>query len=186
VPDACEIASGSATDGNLDGIPDACQIGTITSFCAGDGQDAAVTIACPCGNFGGPGRGCANSVNAQGALLTWSGATNPDTLVLSSSGTPSVATISAIFLQGDQRSGGLVFGDGVRCADGNLVRLGNKATPGGNASYPETGNPSISVRGGVTPGSGTTRYYQTYYRNAAALFCPPATFNVTNGAVVVW
>ncbi|MBK7874685.1 MAG: hypothetical protein IPJ77_02870 [Planctomycetes bacterium] len=186
IPDACDIASGAATDGNLDGIPDACQLGAITSFCAGDGLDAQVTVACPCGNVGGAGRGCANSVNATGARLTWSGATNPDTLVLSSSGMPSVSSVAAIFLQGDQRTGGIVFGDGVRCVDGALIRLGSKPTLGGSASYPEVGNPSVSVRGGVVPGSASTRFYQTYYRNAAAAFCPPATYNITNGLVVVW
>ena len=40
--------------------------------------------------------------------------------------------------------------------------------------------------GGLVPGSGAMRFYQTYYRNASAAFCPPATFNVTNGFQVVW
>jgi hypothetical protein len=185
IPDACDVAAG-ATDGNLDGIPDACQSGVVTAFCAGDGLDAQVTVACPCGNVGGAGRGCANSVSATGARLLSSGATNPDTLVLTSSGMPSVASVAAIFLQGDQRTGGVVFGDGVRCVDGALIRLGSKPTLGGSASYPEAGNPSVSVRGSVLPGSAATRYYQTYYRNAAALFCPPATYNISNGLVVVW
>jgi hypothetical protein len=39
------------------------------------------------------------------------------------------------------------------------------------------------VRGGVAvPG---TRYYQTWYRNAAA-FCTVATFNLTNGVQIDW
>ena len=153
--------------------------------CAGDGS---LATACPCGNTGGAGRGCANSVNATGALLTASGAQLPaDTLVLLASGMPSVASTSAIFLQGDARSAsGQVFGDGVLCAGGALIRLGSKATPGGSAQYPGVGNQSVSVRGLVTPGSGAMRFYQTYYRNAAAAFCPPATFNVTNGFQVVW
>ncbi|MFO1009128.1 MAG: M6 family metalloprotease domain-containing protein [Planctomycetota bacterium] len=185
IPDACDLASG-APDGNLDGVPDGCQLGLVAVFCTGDGLDANVTVACPCGNVGAVGRGCANSVSAQGALLAYVGATNPDTLVLTASSMPSVASAAAIFLQGDQRTSGVVFGDGVRCVDGALIRLGSKPTLGGSASYPESGNPSVSVRGGVAPGSASTRYYQTYYRNAAALFCPPATFNVSNGLVVVW
>ncbi len=187
IPDACDIAAGTVIDGNLDGIPDSCQSGIQSVFCFGDGLDVLVTTSCPCGNFGAAGHGCANSFNPQGAQLATSGATNPDTLVLAASGMTNIATTSAIFLQGDQRtSAGLVFGDGVRCVDGNLIRLGNKPTPGGVASYPELGNASISIRGAVTPGGGETRYYQTYYRNAAAAFCPPATFNVTNGSIVVW
>ena len=39
---------------------------------------------------------------------------------------------------------------------------------------------------GVVPGSGAVRSYQTYYRNAAAAFCPPATFNATNAVRVTW
>ena len=155
------------------------------AFCAGDGS---LATACPCANTGGTGRGCANSVSAIGALLTATGRQLPaDTLVLSASGMPAVASTSAIFLQGDARVvAGAVFGDGVLCASGNLIRLGSKATPTGSALYPESGNPSVSTRGLVTPGSGAMRFYQTYYRNASAAFCPPATFNVTNGFQVVW
>jgi len=45
---------------------------------------------------------------------------------------------------------------------------------------------TLSARGGVVPGSGTLRYYSTYYRNASTSFCPPATFNVTNGWKILW
>ena len=100
---------------------------------------------------------------------------------------PVILTPTSIYLQGDVLiADGTAFGDGLRCAGGNLIRLGNKPNVGGMSHYPEAGNLSVSVRGGVTPGSGQTRYYQTYYRNAASAFCPPATFNATNGIVVVW
>jgi hypothetical protein len=79
-----------------------------------------------------------------------------------------------------------VFGDGVRCADGNLIRLGTVANVAGASSYPAPGQQLVSVRGQTPVGSGLTGYYQTYYRNAAPAFCPPETFNVTNGFVVVW
>jgi hypothetical protein len=40
------------------------------------------------------------------------------------------------------------------------------------------------VRGGViAPG---TRFYQTWYRNTAPLFCPPGTSNATNALRVLW
>ena len=45
---------------------------------------------------------------------------------------------------------------------------------------------TVSQRGQVAPGSGTTRYYSLFYRNASTTFCPPATANVTNGVRVVW
>ncbi|MFO1008831.1 MAG: hypothetical protein U1F29_02070 [Planctomycetota bacterium] len=151
------------------------------AFCLGDGTQSQ---PCPCGNNGGAGRGCANSANPQGALLVATGATNPDTVVLQASGMPGLAY--ALFLKGDQASAGTVFGDGVRCADGALIRLRIKLSSGGVATYPEPGDPSVSARGGTPPGSASVGTYQTYYRNAAAAFCPPETFNVTNGWRIVW
>ena len=72
-------------------------------------------------------------------------------------------------------------------AGGTLLRLRTKANVGGASSFPDsTETITLSQRGGVTIGSGATRYYQTYYRNSAALFCPPETFNVTNGMRIIW
>ncbi|MFO1010505.1 MAG: hypothetical protein U1F29_10625 [Planctomycetota bacterium] len=159
--------------------------GPLSSFCAGDGVDAHVTTACPCGNVGGVGRGCAWHAGPMGALLAASGTTNPDALVLTASGMPASAP-STIFLKGDVLiPGGVVFGDGVRCVGGNLIRLGTKTNVGGAAQYPEAGNVAISVRGQTPVGSGAIGYYQTYYRNAA-VFCTSSTFNVTNAVRVVW
>lgn len=45
---------------------------------------------------------------------------------------------------------------------------------------------TLSARGSTPPGSGLTAYYQTYYRNASASFCPPETFNVSNGYQITW
>ena len=30
------------------------------------------------------------------------------------------------------------------------------------------------------------RYYQTYYRDPSPGFCPSGTFNVSNGAKIIW
>lgn len=156
-------------------------------FCAGDGIDPAVTTACPCGNFGALGRGCANSVNSSGAVLMAQG--NPsvtaDTVTLFASGMP--ATVGCEFFQGDMlAASGIVFGDGVRCADGILIRLGAKTASGGAAAfgYLQSGDPAVSVKGMVPAGS--QRWYQTFYRNASTTFCPPETFNVTNGYSLAW
>src|SRR6185436_11072761 len=52
------------------------------AYCFGDAIDSVVTALCPCGNFGEPGRGCANSNAALGgARLFASGTTSPNTLV---------------------------------------------------------------------------------------------------------
>ena len=76
-----------------------------------------------------------------------------------------------------------MFGDGLRCASGTIIRLGTKTNVTGASQYPAAGDLSVSVRGAVlSPG---TRTYQIWYRNAAA-FCSPATFNLTNGLVVTW
>ena len=157
---------------------------TVVPFCAGDGLDPAVTVPCPCANFGTLGNGCANSVNASGANLASTGLPSNDDVVLAGSLMP--ATVACIYLQGDAETQA-VFGDGVRCAGGTLLRLRTRANVGGASAFPDsTDTITLSQRGGVTPGSGTVRRYQTYYRNSAGLFCPPETFNVTNGVRVTW
>jgi len=160
----------------------------IVQFCAGDGS---LATACPCSNFGGAGRGCANSnAGSTGALLVASGSTYPDTVLLSASGMRPTAL--CIFLQGNALvSAGVLFGDGVRCTGGTLKRLGSKIAVAGASSYPQAGDLPIRQRstqlGDVIP-TGATRYYQTYYRDAAA-FCPDppgGTINITNGTRLVW
>jgi len=157
--------------------------GPVTAFCSGDGSGAA----CPCGNNGSPGNGCASSVNSAGAHLEWTGAADVsnDTLQLSASGLPLTATI--LFFQGTtQSSGGAgsVFGDGLRCASGTVIRLATKTASGGSAIYPWNMELDVSVRGAV-PAGGAVRYYQGWYRNSAA-FCTASTFNLTNGLRVQW
>ncbi len=156
----------------------------FASFCSGDGTLTDHTTPCPCGNNGAAGNGCANSVNANGANLTATGSAALDNVVLNGSGMP--LTVSCIYLQGDALNDG-VFGDGVRCAGGTLIRLRTKTNAGGASAFPDsTDTITLSARGGVTVGSGVRRYYQTYYRNSAAGFCPPETFNVTNGWKIDW
>jgi hypothetical protein len=150
---------------------------TGVPYCFGDGTGTA----CPCGNNGAAGNGCASSVNANGANLTTSGSANlaNDTLVLQGTG---MANSSCLYFQGTSQISA-AFGDGLRCAGGTVIRLGTKTNVGGASQYPTAGNPSISVKGAVTaPG---TRTYQTWYRNAAA-FCTPSTFNLTNGILITW
>jgi len=155
-----------------------------TSFCFGDGTLADHTTACPCGNDGAAGHGCANPFDASGALLGASGSTNPDTLELAGSNMPLSAF--GIYLQHDALDD-RVFHDGVICAGGNLIRLRNRSAVGGSSTYPNsTDTQTVSQRGLVTPGSGATRYYSLFYRSASPTFCPPATANVTNGLRVIW
>lgn len=151
-----------------------------TPFCFGD----SAANACPCGNNGAPGHGCASSVNANGALLEAAGLPQQDTVVLLGSAMP--ATAPCVYLQGDFFTD-VPFGDGRRCLAGSLLRLRTKINSGGTSSFPDSVETvTLAQRGGVVPGSGVTRGYQVYYRNAAAAFCPPETYNISNGLRIVW
>jgi hypothetical protein len=162
--------------------------GAPTPYCFGDGT---LSTPCPCGNNGLPGRGCQNSGSTGGALLTATGATHPDTLVLTSAN--ELSTSSSVFLQGDTSlAGGIVFGDGLRCANGNLKRIAVTSASGGTTFYPHAGDPSISAAsaalGDPIP-NGATRYYQVYYRDSNLAFCAAPqgdAFNASNGLIVVW
>jgi hypothetical protein len=150
-------------------------------FCFGDGTGTA----CPCGNAGASGNGCAHSLNAAGANLATSGVPSiaNDTLVLLGTGMPNS---NALYFQGgSQVAGGLgfVFGDGLRCAGSPVVRLATKLNVAGASQVPGAGDPPISIDG--MNAAGNTRYYQAWYRNAAA-FCTPDTFNLSNGLGLTW
>jgi hypothetical protein len=168
------------TQGDIQGgLWDACGGGVVQNFCGGDGSSGS----CPCGNNGASGNGCASSVNPAGAHLGTTGdaSVSADTLVLHGSGMP--ASVSCTYYQGTT-STAAVFGDGLRCAGGAIIRLASQMNVGGTSQYPAAGNLPISVRGNV-PAVGATRTYQAWYRNAAA-FCTASTFNLSNGLRVIW
>ncbi|MBK7875308.1 MAG: PQQ-dependent sugar dehydrogenase [Planctomycetes bacterium] len=159
-----------------DAAPDYCL------FCNGDGA----STACPCGGTGITGNGCPNSVHAEGGHLGAIGlaqVTN-DSLVLDANHLPSS---TALFFQGtDMENGGAgsVLGDGLLCVGGSLIRLRTKPIAANSVSFPEPGDPSVSVRG-LVPAAGATMNYQVWYRNSAS-YCTPATFNTTNAVRVLW
>ncbi|MCY2961488.1 MAG: PQQ-dependent sugar dehydrogenase [Planctomycetota bacterium] len=181
IHDACDIASATSLDANTNGIPDECE-STVTPYCFGDGTGTA----CPCGNSGTAGNGCANSINSNGGNLgsTGSASISNDSLVLLGTGMPNS---SALYFQGTTQVGagaGSVFGDGKRCAGGSVVRLGTKLNSVNQSAYPEILDVGIAIKGMITSGP-QTRTYQVWYRNAAT-FCSVDTFNLTNGLSVVW
>ncbi len=139
------------------------------------------TSGCPCGNNGGPGAGCANSLNGSGARLVGRGVASlaNDTFTLEASGMPNS---SCLYFQGTTQAA-TVFGDGLRCAAGSVIRLGSKSNVAGDSRYPMAGDLPISVRGAI--GAASSRTYQAWYRNAAA-YCTASTFNLTNGYLVEW
>jgi Tol biopolymer transport system component len=98
--------------------------------------DAGVNgvIPCPCANApSGPGRGCDNSSATGGATLSASGIAylSMDTLELTTSG--ELPSAASTVMQGNALvASGVVFGQGVRCAGGSLVRLYTKDAVGGD------------------------------------------------------
>lgn len=94
---------------------------------------------------------------------------------------------SVLYFQGTSKvasGAGVVFGDGLRCVGGSVIRLTTTTNTLGTSRYPFFGDLPLSVRGSITT-SGTTRYYQGWYRNSAT-FCTADTFNLTNGLQVTW
>jgi len=158
------------------------------SFCAGDGSGV---VACPCANSGLPGRGCDNASATGGALLTANGATQPDTLVLSAIGARPSAL--CVFVQGSSElAQPAVFGDGLRCVGGSLLRLYTKTAVAGATSAPAPGDFTIRQRAAnlAQPiALGSTRTYQLYYRDVSTTFCPTPTggfANLSNALRVTW
>ncbi len=157
-------------------------IGGGGAFCFGDGSGTA----CPCGNASlvGAGVGCLNSLGTGGRLVRGGNASIAnDTLTLFGSAMPNS---SALYFQGTAtQSGGAgaVFGDGLRCVAGSVIRLGTKLNAVGASTWPGSGDGAISAATGAA--AGDTRHFQVWYRNSAA-FCTASTFNLTSGASVTW
>jgi hypothetical protein len=152
-----------------------------TTYCFGDGTGSA----CPCGNDGSAGNGCANSIVTAGGHLYGNGSASitSDTFVLNGSGMPNS---SVLYFQGTAQvngGAGTAFGDGLRCAGGSVIRIGTKINAMNSSTYPATGDIPISVKGAI-PASGGTRTYQAWYRNNTGS-CGSG-FNLTNGAQVTW
>jgi hypothetical protein len=165
-----------------------CSGGIGAPYCFGDNLDPLVTTDCPCSNFGAAGHGCANAVNSQGARLTGSGSTSPDTVQLTSAG--ELNTSLSIFLQGTTTTNaGILFGDGVRCASGLFKRLYAHNAVGGSVTAPIGSDLSITARSaqlGAPIPAGAMRYYQVYYRDPNLGFCSGAGYNASNALPIQW
>jgi hypothetical protein len=149
------------------------------AYCFGDGSGTA----CPCGNEGGAGEGCANDTG-NGAVLSASGTASvaADDLVLSAT---NLTSGPGLFFQGNNavNSGnGNSFGDGLRCAGFNVVRLEVQFSNAANG-FTADSTISISTRGGVSVGQ--TKRYQFWYRDSGGSPCH-SQFNLTNGYEITW
>jgi hypothetical protein len=157
----------------------------VQLYCFGDGAGSA----CPCGDSGlvAQGRGCRNSTSS-GARLRPEGLASVlnDTLRLVGEQMPASAT--ALYFQGTTEINlgiGAVFGDGLRCAGGSVIRLGYATNSFGASRYPGPSDPSVSVKGAIPAGGGVERTYQVWFRDAAQ-WCTPSLFNLSNAVDVVW
>jgi hypothetical protein len=146
---------------------------------------ANVPSGCPCDIALGVGGGCFNALGKSATLI--------------SSGTASVAADTLAFTAAEMMPGTAgtlfqgtgtpaaitIFGDGILCVTGSLVRLGTQFGPSGAVDWPLASLGTISAAGFVPP-SGGTFYYQVMYRDATPGFCTSATFNLTSAQRVNW
>lgn len=189
---AFQSDAGNVVPGNPGGVSDVYvrergAASAFTSLCPGDSVST-----CPCGNAGSLGRGCQNSAATGGALLTASGSASlsADSVQLSTSG--ELPSALSIVLQGNTLIPAVGFGDGLRCAGGNLKRLYVGNASSGALTVPQGGDPAVAARSaalGDPISLGTSRIYHVYYRDPNLGFCPEpqgGTFNATNAVAIAW
>lgn len=148
--------------------------GGPSSYCQGDGSGTA----CPCANedvAGSPG-GCVNSSGA-GAFLVLDDNVSVGTDKLRAYACGMLPNQPALLFAGTTTvngGAGSQFGDGLRCAGTNVVRLG-VITPdaNGNAIW----GPGLQALGGWS--AGDTRFFQVWYRDPVGGPCASG-FNLTN------
>ena len=156
-------------------------------YCNGD---PGAGTPCPCGNDNDgsvPGSGCANGAFASGAQLTGSGvaSVSVDTLVLSATGLD--LNNSGLYFQANyvmNGGNGNVFGDGLPCAGGGLIRLQIRTSDSSGSSSTTI---AIAAKGGVSPGD--TKRYQCWYRDTSGNQpCGVGVndFNLSNGYEITW
>jgi len=132
-------------DGSLGG-----SLGTLDCF----------GLGCPCGNDDG-GAGCANSTGA-GAQIAATGTASAaaDNLGLTGAGLP--AGKPSLLFSGPTAIAPSLFGDGLRCVGGQLVRHGVVVSDaGGGGAW----GPGLAATNGWT--AGTLRRFQVWYRDNA-------------------
>jgi len=180
------FASGSQGNGCLIHQDDTIVTPPGTSFCFGhDGMGTP----CPCNNDNDgslAGAGCANGVFGSGARLLGSGmaSVGADSLVLTATNVE--PNNSGLFFQANNAvngGDGLPFGDGLRCAGGNVIRLQVRFA---NSSGISATGIAIGLKGGVS--AGDVRRYQYWYRNISNPPCGAGVndFNLTNGYEITW
>jgi len=171
VEDSIDLGMGTSTDLNTNGIPDDCELISSTS--------CLCTLAvAPCGNAY-PLAGCLNSTGA-GAVLSASGTGSvfSDDLILDASQMP--ATVPSLFFAGTFAVGPFPLGDGLRCAGGNIIRLGSPALT--TALGTRTIGPGLAGSFGFVPFE--TWHFQCWFRDSSGP-CLNGS-NTTNSTIVTF
>jgi len=178
VPDDCDLAAGTSLDVNANLVPDECESLTGFAFCFGDGAGTA----CPCGNLGSSGAGCANSTGL-GARIYNAGGTSVSADDALLSGVHLPANKAAIFFTGaNWHSGGngIPFYDGLLCVVAQRRFPGTLSSPTGLLSF---ASPVAASNGLILPGQ--TWYFQAWYRDAQGTPCG-TTSNLSNALGIVF
>jgi len=152
-------------------------------------------IPCPCGNPQSPpgsARGCNNSANTGGALITSSGSASLSGDSLHFASAFETSSASTILLQAQLPVGaGVQFGQGVRCMSAALHRLYLHHAAAGTVAFPQGSELSIHLQSaakGDMITAGATRLYAAYYRDPTvpASCAASSTFNITQTQSLVW
>jgi len=175
-----EFLVGDRLDGNATGRVVVYSLVNLlgTPYCFGDGSAST----CPCGNSGSAGEGCANSSGAGAALEgTGTASASADDLAFTAAALlPGQPALLFAGLNAVNNGDGVVFGDGLRCAGGSVVRLGvRQPDAGGQAIW----GPGLGVQGGWS--AGDTRRFQVWYRDPVGGPCGTG-FNLTHGFEVTF
>jgi len=155
---------------------ESCLSDPTTYYCSGDGSGAT----CPCGNQGAAGAGCVNSTGLGGSLVGLGTASvSSDDLTLHTLQLPANKP-SLLFSGTSAISNGIPFGDGLRCAGGNIKRLGTRIA---NSQGEATWGPGLVANVGWN--AGETAYFQVWYRDPNSGPCNTG-FNLTQGSSLVF
>ncbi len=148
-------------------------------FCTGDVSNPT---GCPCNNHGTGEEGCANG-SGLGGRLRATGSASVSSGLVTLSGSQLIASQPGLYFQGNNAinaGDGTLFGDGIRCAGGGVIRLQVRfASSAGESAT----NVDIAATGGVA--AGDTKRYQLWYRDPLTSACG-AQFNLTNGVEITF
>jgi hypothetical protein len=170
-------ASGVVYD-NITLAEDSGGVSPGTAFCIGDGGGTA----CPCGNISTNGGGCANG-SGDGNVLSASGSNSISAADLELSSANAIPSQPGLYFQGNNAingGNGNIFGDGLRCAGGGVIRLQVRFSDGTGGSATSI---DIGAKGGVS--AGDVKRYQHWSRDPNTSPCG-SMFNLSNGIEITW